>query len=59
MLVVGEEIPHCHIHLVPYHELSQVNFANADPSPSLEGLDAAADTLRAALRAAGHAEVAE
>ena len=59
VLVVGEEVPHCHIHLVPYHELSQINFANADPSPSPEGLDRAADSLRAALRAAGHSEVAD
>ncbi len=59
VLVVGEEVPHCHIHLVPYHELSQVNFANADPSPSPESLDAAANTLRDALRAAGHTEVAD
>ncbi|MDQ2722227.1 MAG: HIT family protein [Actinomycetota bacterium] len=59
VLVVGEEVPHCHIHLVPYHELSQVNFANADPSPSPESLDQAADSLRAALRAAGHREVTD
>lgn len=59
VLVVGEEVPHCHIHLVPYHELSQIDFANADPSPDPDSLDAAAATLRAALRAAGHNEVAE
>jgi len=59
VLVVGEEVPHCHIHLVPYHELSQINFANADPSPSPESLDQAADSLRAALRAAGHHEVTD
>ncbi len=59
VLVVGEEVPHCHIHLVPYHELSQVNFANADPSPSPESLDQAADSLRAALRAAGHRAVTD
>jgi len=59
VLVVGEEVPHCHIHLVPYHELSQINFANADPSPSPESLDQAADSLRAALRAAGHSEVTD
>lgn len=57
VLVVGEEVPHCHIHLVPYHELSQIDFTNADPSPSPKSLDQAADSLRAALRAAGHSEV--
>lgn len=56
VLVVGEEVPHAHIHLVPYHQLSQVNFANADPDPSPESLDAAAEKLRAALREAGHTE---
>ncbi len=59
VLVVGEEVPHCHIHLVPYHELSQVNFANAERSPEQDALEDAAQRLRSALRAAGHAEVSD
>ncbi|MGZ4533369.1 MAG: HIT family protein [Mycobacteriaceae bacterium] len=59
VLVVGEEVPHCHIHLVPYHDLSQIDFANADRAPSPDSLDEAADTLRVSLRSAGHTEVTD
>jgi histidine triad (HIT) family protein len=51
VLVVGEEVPHAHVHLVPFTGLDQLNFANADPDPDPAALDSAADTLRAALRA--------
>ena len=54
VLVVGEEVPHAHIHLVPFHRLSQLEFANADPSPDPAALDQAADALRGSLQAAGH-----
>lgn len=55
VLVVGEEVPHAHIHLVPFTELSQMSFANQDTNPSPDDLDGQADTLRASLRAVGHA----
>jgi histidine triad (HIT) family protein len=55
VLVVGEEVPHAHIHLVPFTTLAQMSFANVNDAPAPEALDAQADTLRAALRAAGHA----
>lgn len=55
VLVVGEEVPHAHIHLVPFTELSQMSFANQDTSPTPEALDQQAEALRQALRAAGHA----
>jgi histidine triad (HIT) family protein len=51
---VGEEVPHAHIHLVPFTQLSQMSFANQDANPAAEALDQQADALRAALRAAGH-----
>ena len=54
VLVVGEEVPHAHIHLVPFTELSQMSFANQDTDPAPEALDQQAGALRAALRAAGH-----
>lgn len=57
VLVVGEEVPHTHLHLVPFHTLDQLSFTNADPNPDPAALDDAAERLRAALRAAGHAEV--
>ncbi|MDP1821304.1 MAG: HIT family protein [Acidimicrobiales bacterium] len=54
VLVVGEEVPHAHVHLVPFHDLSQMSFANADPSPDPVELDANATLIRATLRAQGH-----
>jgi histidine triad (HIT) family protein len=54
VLVVGEEVPHAHVHLVPFTQLSQMSFANQDTDPSAEALDEQAEALRAALRAAGH-----
>jgi histidine triad (HIT) family protein len=53
VLVVGEEVPHAHIHLVPFTELSQLSFANQDTDPAPEVLDEQARALRATLRAAG------
>ncbi len=58
VLVVGEEVPHTHLHLVPFHDLSQLNFANADHDPDPADLDRAAEQLRTALREAGHPETA-
>ena len=34
VLVVGEEVPHAHIHLVPFTSLSQMSFANQDTDPA-------------------------
>jgi histidine triad (HIT) family protein len=59
LMIAGLEVPHVHLHLVPIHELQDLDFARAERSPSSAALDAAATQLRVALRAAGHAEVAE
>jgi histidine triad (HIT) family protein len=53
VLVVGEEVPHAHVHLVPFTQLSQMSFANQDADPAAEALDQQAEALRAALREAG------
>jgi histidine triad (HIT) family protein len=53
MLIVGEEVPHAHVHLVPFTGLHQLDLANADPDPDPGALDEAAERLRAGLRAAG------
>lgn len=55
VLVVGEEVPHTHIHLVPFTELAQMSFANQDTDPSPAALDQQAEALRQALRDTGHA----
>jgi diadenosine tetraphosphate (Ap4A) HIT family hydrolase len=56
VLVVGEEVPHAHVHLVPFTELSQMSFANQDADPAASALDQQAEALRVALRAAGHGD---
>jgi histidine triad (HIT) family protein len=58
LMIAGLEVPHVHLHLVPIHELRDLDFARADKSPSPASLDEAAEKLRAALRAAGYREVA-
>lgn len=59
LLVVGEEVPHTHLHLVPFDSLAQLDLANADHDPDPAALDQAADRLRRALRAAGHPETSD
>lgn len=55
-MVLGMEVPHCHVHLVPIDHEADLSFANADPSASAAALDVAADAIRSALRAAGHGD---
>jgi histidine triad (HIT) family protein len=59
LMVAGLEVPHVHYHLIPIWELGDMNFAKADTDPRPEAMDAAAETIRAELRAMGRAEVAE
>lgn len=53
VLVVGDEVPHVHIHVVPIDNAGELSFARADPSPAPEALDDAAERLRAQLRDVG------
>ncbi len=57
MMIAGLEVPHVHLHLVPIHELHDLDFSRADSSPDPAALDQAAEQLRTTLRAAGHTEV--
>jgi histidine triad (HIT) family protein len=56
VMVAGLEVPHCHVHLVPIDTEGDLSFANADPGADGADLDAAAEAIRSALRAAGHAD---
>lgn len=56
VLVVGEEVPHVHVHLVPFTDLSQMSFANQDTDPDPDALDEQAAALRESLCLAGHEE---
>ena len=55
-LIVGEEVPHVHIHVVPINSPGELSFAGVDRSPTDAALDDAAERIRARLRELGHAE---
>ena len=59
LMLAGLEVPHVHIHLVPIDGVNDLDFANAETDPDSAALDDAAQTVRGALRRAGHADVAD
>lgn len=48
LIVAGIEVPHAHLHLVPFSTMSQLNFANAKAAEPA-ALAALAEKVRAAL----------
>jgi len=57
--IVGIEVPHVHVHLIPINAIADLDFSKADPNPKPEDLDAAAERIRDALRSLGYSEVAD
>ncbi len=57
VILAGYEVPHAHIHVIPTRDMGDLSFANAATSVAGDDLEAAADMIRAALRAAGLTEV--
>jgi len=47
--VIGLEVPHAHIHLVPMNSMGDINFANPKLKPTAEELASVADKIRKAL----------
>ncbi len=47
--VVGLEVPHAHVHLIPINSVDDMNFARMKLSPSQEELSATAERIKAAL----------
>jgi histidine triad (HIT) family protein len=47
--VIGLEVPHTHIHLVPMNSMNDLNFTRQKLSPPKEELAAAAEKIKAAL----------
>ena len=47
--VIGLEVPHTHIHLVPMNSMGDLNFTRAKLNPSKEELVAAAEKIKMAL----------
>jgi histidine triad (HIT) family protein len=59
VMIVGDEVPHVHIHVVPIDSAGELSFAHADPNPPEGALDDAATRLRAALRDQGAEHVTD
>jgi diadenosine tetraphosphate (Ap4A) HIT family hydrolase len=55
-IIAGFEVPHCHIHVLQAHTMSDLDFTRADPDPDPAGLDDAAERIRTALRELGHGD---
>lgn len=47
--VIGLEVPHTHIHLVPMNSMSDLNFTRSKLNPSKDELSEACDKIKAAL----------
>jgi len=58
-MVLGLEVPHVHIHVVPIWSPHDLDFANADAKAKGEDIEAAAKIIRRELKAMGRAEVAD
>jgi diadenosine tetraphosphate (Ap4A) HIT family hydrolase len=59
MTILGLEVPHVHIHLVPIWTPYDLDFANADHDAKPEDIAAAAETIRSELRKLGHVEASD
>jgi histidine triad (HIT) family protein len=51
--IIGIEVPHVHIHLVPIDNVSDLDFSKQDKNPNPADLDAAAEKIRKALKEVG------
>jgi diadenosine tetraphosphate (Ap4A) HIT family hydrolase len=49
MLLLGLEVPHAHVHLLPIDSEAQVDFSQADSSADPAALDEAAERIRSEL----------
>jgi len=47
--VIGLEVPHAHIHLVPMNSMGDINFSNPKLRPTAEELAGVADRIRAMM----------
>jgi histidine triad (HIT) family protein len=47
--VIGLEVPHAHVHLIPMNAVSDMNFSREKLNPSAEQLAVTAQKIRAAL----------
>lgn len=50
MMVVGTEVPHAHIHLIPINKESDMNLANPKLKPSKEDFELIAQKIRSNIK---------
>jgi histidine triad (HIT) family protein len=58
LTIVGLEVRHVHLHLIPIDAIADMDFARADKDPKPEALDQVATKIRAVLKALGAKGVA-
>jgi len=58
MTILGMEVPHVHLHVVPIESERDMDFARAERNPDPSALEKAADNIRDELRSLGYHEVA-
>jgi len=49
--VIGLEVPHTHVHLVPMNAMGDINFTRPKLNPSKEELERIADQIKEAFKA--------
>jgi histidine triad (HIT) family protein len=59
VMIVGDEVPHTHLHVVPINNAGELSFAHVDRSASAEALDDAAQRIRTRLRDLGYESVSD
>lgn len=56
VILAGFEVEHLHVHVFPAYGLENFDFGTVQDNPDPAVMDASAEKLRVALRAAGHGE---
>lgn len=59
VIIAGLEVPHVHLHLIPIHDLADLDFQRAEKNPSPGALQDAATKIRSSLRELGYPHVSE
>ena len=59
LIIAGLEVPHTHVHVIPMHTEADLDFRRAATDVAPEAFDRAADALRSALAARGHAHASD
>ena len=59
LMIAGFEVPHTHLHVMQLNTMADMSFANAAASVDHAQLAGFADSLRAELEEAGHADPAD